>query len=239
MSQPDSPSSGSHRRLEIAGIIVFALLTCGSVWRLAVAWPATADGAGWVVAGGLLAGWLFADFSSGFVHWAADNWGEEHWPLVGPGFVAPFRYHHVDPKDIARHDFVETNGNNCIISLWTFYWPITLPAVPSSWSLFLAVFWLTVALAVLATNQFHAWAHADHVPKWVRVLQQLRLILPPDHHDLHHRAPHDRNYCITCGWLNEPLRLLRFFETVEWCMTAVTGHLPLHSKSGQGGPREP
>ena len=57
-----------------------------------------------------------SDFLSGFVHWAGDTVGDESTPIFGPNFVRPFRFHHVDPEDITRHDFVETNGNNCIVA---------------------------------------------------------------------------------------------------------------------------
>ena len=36
---------------------------------------------------------------------------------IQPNFVKPFRMHHVDAKDITRHDFVETNGNNCLATV--------------------------------------------------------------------------------------------------------------------------
>ena len=58
-----------------------------------------------------------SDFLSGFVHWAGDTVGDESTPIFGPNFVRPFRYHHVDPEDITRHDFIETNGNNCIVAV--------------------------------------------------------------------------------------------------------------------------
>ena len=38
--------------------------------------------------------------------------------------------------------------------------------------------------------------------------------------------PYRRNYCITLGWLNAPLRAIRFFETLELVITAVTGAIP-------------
>src|SRR6476619_5801680 len=91
---PPSPASygRGHRPLEIAAI-AFAF---GSLLWIAVR--------------------IVSDLLSGFVHWAGDTVGDETTPIFGPNFVRPFRFHHVDPEDITRHDFVETNGNNCIVA---------------------------------------------------------------------------------------------------------------------------
>ena len=111
-----------QRSLEIAGIAAFMLLAAWTSYRIyanaSVHHPAQW---GWLLGGGILAALLAADMFSGLVHWAADNWGDPSWPILGPGFIQPFRNHHVDPKDITRHDFVELNGNNCIVSMPVFF----------------------------------------------------------------------------------------------------------------------
>ena len=81
-------------------------------------------------------------------------------------------------------------------------------------------------LGVYGTNQFHKWAHEAQVGPVVRQLQRWKLILSPDHHELHHTAPYDRHYCITSGWLNTPLRAIGFFRGFEWLITALTGAQP-------------
>ena len=111
---PPLPYGRGHRALEIASItFVFGSLIW-IAWRIGAATSDIGDGAGLAIAA--LTGYFISDFVSGFVHWAGDTVGDESTPIFGPNFVRPFRYHHVDPEDIARHDFIETNGNNCIVA---------------------------------------------------------------------------------------------------------------------------
>ena len=112
-AQP-SPYGRGHRALEIASItFVFGSLVWIACAHRRAPRSASATGRGIAIAA--LVGYLVSDFLSGFVHWAGDTIGDETTPVFGPNFVQPFRYHHVDPEDITRHDFIETNGNNCIV----------------------------------------------------------------------------------------------------------------------------
>lgn len=190
-----------HRTLEIIAIGLFAILAAGLGWKLV----ATLDG--WtstvILALAAVVGYALADLISGIVHWLGDRYGSETTPLIGPIFVRPFREHHLDPKAITRHGFVETNGSNCIVSVpcmaVAFF---VIPETPSLFSTFLLGGKLAFCLAIFATNQFHKWAHMDNPPRLVPLLRSISLILTPEHHGIHHSAPFDRNYCITVGWWN-------------------------------------
>jgi TMEM189-like protein len=218
-SAPASQYGRGHRALEIGSIgFVFAALA----WLAYRVWSAASTGGDWIwIAAATFAGYLVADFLSGFVHWAGDTVGDESTPVFGNNFVRPFRYHHVDPEDITRHDFVETNGNNCIVVA-----PILLllilvmPKTAEGW-FFGGVVAASTAWFVFCTNQFHKWAHDPSPARWVRALQRAGLILSPEHHAIHHAAPQDKYYCITVGWMNPVLEKMRFFRIVE----AIVGRL--------------
>ena len=207
------------RRFEIASIAVYAAAMAWLLLRLAT----------WVVefpflsASAFMAGFIAADFTSGVVHWLADTWGSPDLPIVGRALIRPFREHHVDPKAITRHDFVETNGNNCFICIV----PVTLTAAFVSFEdwkgVFAGVLVFSLCLWIFCTNQFHKWSHSDHPPAFVALLQRLFLVLPRDHHAVHHTAPFDTYYCITVGWLNEPLHRIGFFRGLERIVCAATG----------------
>jgi hypothetical protein len=209
------------RRFEIASIAVFTLVMSWLAFRI---WPAVEKWP-WLALSAFMAGFVLADFVSGFVHWAADTWGTPEWLFVGKALIRPFREHHVDQKEITRHDFIETNGNNCFISigptLIACLWPLN-----GAMSAFGMELVFSLCFSVLGTNQFHKWSHMDEPPRAVAFLQRLNLVLPPEHHATHHSAPYAKYYCITVGWLNEPLYRLRFFPILEKIISATTGMIP-------------
>jgi len=206
--------SRKHRALEIACIVTVAGLLLG--FCVQVSRTIHTPG-GWVnlVLTGLTA-YVTSDVMTGIAHWGGDTIGDESLWFFGPNFIRPFREHHVDQKAITRHDFIETNGNNCIGMcgplLLAF---VLLPAKEGFW-FFVSTFVAFVSMFMVATNQFHKWAHADDVPLLVRRLQRWGLILSPAHHDVHHARPHDQQYCITVGWMNPVLNNVRFFRAAEW-----------------------
>lgn len=160
-----------------------------------------------------VAAWLAADFVSGFVHFLADTYGSVDTPVLGKIFIYPFREHHVDPLAITRHSFLETNGANSIISL-----PVlgTVLLTTDAESNPLLRLWVCVFLgAIFLTNQIHKWAHMPMPPVLPRALQKLHLILTPEGHAIHHTPPHSGYFCITNGWLNLPLKKLRFFRLIR------------------------
>lgn len=216
-----------YRYVEIFGIVAFAVLIALIVRRTAH----YAEGRGFLIASAVMSGYIMADFISGFVHWLADTWGSTTMKGIGPALIRPFREHHVDPKAITRHDFIETNGNNCLISLWVgcicVFMPIEVEGYQSL-LIFIMVSLGSMIFWVMMTNQFHKWSHCDEqeLGAVVKFLQRTHLILPVRHHGIHHTAPFDTYYCITTGWLNWPLAKLGFYRHLERLVTLTTGIIP-------------
>ncbi|TMA41153.1 MAG: carotenoid synthesis regulator CarF [Deltaproteobacteria bacterium] len=219
--------SAAVRRFEIASIIIYAVTMA---WLLSEIIPRIVRSP-FLALAAFMVGFVAGDFVSGFVHWTADTWGTADWPFIGKALIRPFREHHVDQKEITRHGFVETNGNNCFISIPAAAGAALLPD-ETGW-FFLAAMTFAMCLAIFGTNQFHKWAHMDAPPKIASLLQRAGLILPPDHHAVHHSAPYAKYYCITVGWLNEALFRFRFFHTLEQVITWLTGLTPREDDIGK------
>ena len=164
-------------------------------------------------------GALIADFASGLVHWFADTWGSHTWFLIGPTLIRSFREHHVDPKSITRHDFIETNGSTALVLLPFMALFFILSPLPTYFAHFCVSFFFFIFL----TNQIHKWAHQNEVPRWVGYLQKSGIILSREKHAKHHNGIHDDSYCITTGWINSLLQKIKFFRFLEYCIESVTG----------------
>lgn len=215
--------SRTHRLVEIIGIVLFFMYTGLIFYKLFFLEktynPYTENGFILSLVFILILAYLAADFVSGFVHFLGDNFGSEETPVLGKGFVKPFRDHHVDPKKMTRYDWIGTNGNNSIVSLLVLIPFYYLTSIETSYSSYLWAYFVVLLLVfVLLTNQFHKWAHMENLPKWVKFSQRLGLFLSPKHHEVHHKSPFDTYYCITSGWLNPLLRRIRFFEATAFVL---------------------
>ena len=214
----------SHRMYELVGMgatVVTAVWLASRVLgnaRLHLWWLPVA----------MALGMMGADLVSGVVHWLFDTWGSVDTPVVGALAIRTFRQHHIDPKAMLHHDFIETNGHNFALALTLTLgglWVLRMPG-PSDRALFCAAFLLMMAVFVSLTSQIHKWAHMPTPPSLIVPLQRLGLLLSPGHHEAHHNAPHATNYCITVGWMDGALRHSRFFSRVERVIAWFTGIEP-------------
>lgn len=223
--------SRAHYLVQLVGIVAFFVLVGLLIWQMARAYSHPVQLL--PVVSALFAGYLVADLVSGLVHWGFDTWGSIHLPVLGNAFIRPFREHHFDELAITRHGFVQTNGNNSLAALPVLVGTLFVSGpAGATWPVVLDAFMISLVLSVFATNQFHAWAHAESVPRFIALLQRWHLILPPAHHAVHHVRPHDTHYCITTGWLNGPLRAIGFFRGLEKIIVAVTGLRPREDDLG-------
>ncbi len=146
-------------------------------------------------------------------------------------FIRPFREHHIDPLAITRHDVIEANGDNCLISL-PILGIVAIAIITQShdevraWY-YVYCFLMALSLFVTLTNQIHKWSHTySELPSWVVWLQRMHIILPKKHHRIHHVAPHEVYFCITTGWMNYPLELIGFWKGLEYVIERVSGYKP-------------
>ncbi len=186
----------TKRLFEIISVTMFAVFFSGAVFKIA-SLLAVRDLL--VVALSQVAAMALADFVGGLVHWGCDTWGSLNSPLVGNTFIRSFREHHVDAYSITRHDWIETNGDNCLLTFPFMAYVVLntgLPMIPDETSQaykVAAVFLVALAFWVALTNQIHKWAHQNESdrPGFVTLLQRTGIILNRKHHNKHHTDPFD------------------------------------------------
>src|SRR5918998_3844074 len=174
-------TSRGHYILEMLGILCFVLLVL--LIGVDLYQGAIEFGDLWLAPILAILAYLAADFLSGFVHFLADNFGSYGTPILGPNFIEPFREHHVDPKGIVGHDFVDANGNNSLATLpfMLFVW-VAVPLETWYYGYLFGTFFLFLCLAAFLTNQFHKWAHMEDPPAFAGWLQARGVILSHEHH---------------------------------------------------------
>lgn len=225
LSQMYSPEK---RFQEWVCVILCAILMVANLWFLVLYFRVQSLH---IILASTFAGILTADFASGLVHWAADTWGSVDIPIFGRAFIRPFREHHVDPTGITRHDWVETNGDNCMLTVIPLLLTLRNFAIMPEDEILQNYWWscyvFFLALFVTLTNQIHKWSHTYFgLPPWVEALQKYRIILPKQHHRIHHVSPHETYFCITTGWLDYPLEKIGFWRKLEATITRWTGLIP-------------
>lgn len=216
---PAIPASRGAQRLVFSAAIGVAYLLLG--W-LAIRITTQAPLAPWIALAALVAGIAAADFVSGLVHWAADTWGRDDLPFVGPHLLVPFRVHHINPHDFLQRDVVDVNGDVALLAAPMLLGLASVP-IDTSGGAAVLTFGAAFCAASMLTNQIHQWAHMPRPPRVVRVLQSCRLVLGAAGHEQHHRRPYDVRYCITTGWWNRPLERVGFFRGLERIITRATG----------------
>lgn len=203
----------NYRRIEQFGVALGSLALFHGHWLLLknLEWSLFSFG---LLTASIIGGLIAADFISGTVHWFADTFGHESWPILGASLIRPFREHHIDPASITRHDFIETNGSSFLL-VGVFWFSVYFFLQATVDHIFLGA--VAPALLFLClTNEIHKMAHlADDSRPWHRALVSKGLVLSANAHRAHHSGKFNSHYCITTGWLNNGLEKIRLFRAIE------------------------
>ncbi|HWB76575.1 MAG TPA: fatty acid desaturase CarF family protein [Nannocystaceae bacterium] len=204
MAQVHNRSPRFHRnmsRLEAIAMVGFAVAAVWVMARVGYGLVALAPASLWLLAL-VPIGMAMAALATAAVHYFADNFYDENTPLVGPAFVFRFRQHHEQPGLICTLTFREMNAPGLMLTTPFMIALVFVPIATTPWGLGLGVLGVAFLVSAALTNQIHRWAHAPKNHPIVRWLQRSGIILSPEHHAAHHRAPHDVRFGITNGWLD-------------------------------------
>jgi len=174
------------------------LMLAGMLWS---SWALLRSPPSVWVAGFLIAFCLvITDLISGLLHVVLDNPRSLKLAPIR-GLAEGFQRHHQNPAKIYEMPLYE--------HLYVMHMPLTflfLAMLPFNDSGMHVVF-LSMVVGLHLMQMAHLWAHLPpaRVPRFVRSLQWVRVLLSKRQHDLHHTEPFDKDFCIMTGICNRPL----------------------------------
>jgi len=169
----------------IANIMAYVWIMTDTIGQIDTGWGALA------LATSMLGFIWLGDVLTYAVHLERDGWGDS------PETRA-FQDHHDFPQEVAlwtvRRSVGAVGHGILILLLLLILWPPHFTIAAGS---------ATALMAFLFATQSHRWAHTpvQELPRWARVLQGLRIILPVHVHAAHHDHL-DRSWGIFNGWSN-------------------------------------
>jgi len=171
------------------------------------------------IIGALLVCLWVADFITGVVHWAEDTYCEDGYPIIGKLICEPNRLHHIDPNLMVRTGtFISRNILQWVSALCAFG------------LLYLAdyanIYTFMTLLFASFGNEVHRWNHMSKTGPVISFIKQSGYIQSQKQHSLHHKPPHETNYCILTSQVNPVLEAINFWRSIEFIIRVTTGLEP-------------
>lgn len=155
----------------------------------------------------LVALYLLADLTTGFVHFLLDQYGSPDSKLFKNAIKINLA-HHDNPRSMLERSYWELTKDS---------WKIAFVVMPLSILLF-GFYWELAFFLIIGanTNIIHLWSHSkkSEKPKVATFLQKLKIIQGKHQHSQHHRRPFDTYFCIITNFWNPILEKIYFWEGV-------------------------
>lgn len=163
---------------------------------------------------------LIADFLSGLCHWAEDNYGEEHWPIIGKAIIVPNIAHHFNCRNFVHNSWFFSARELLVIGG-------VILLVAHAFGVYHWMLLVAVVIGINA-NEIHKWSHRSKKEngRIITTLQKLRLVQSPRHHFKHHKQPYNSNYCVVTNVMNPVLDKIKFWRVCEFAIYKTIGVSP-------------
>lgn len=165
---------------------------------------------------GALAAVLLADFLSGLAHWIEDGYFSPETLLLGHTIMKNVE-HHRNPALFLENPWHVTIRSSLVSA--------AVVGLGLAAFRLLGPVWVTALSISVFANQIHKWAHMRNreAPRFIRILQSLRVLQSPAHHLRHHTGSRDTHYCVVTNLLNPVLDRIYFWRVLEVLVEAVCG----------------